>query len=41
MKYLIVLELIMNDDKEKWVSDIPKIDPEFSFKTKQKNPLNK
>lgn len=35
MKYLIALELIMNDDKEKWVSDIPEIASEFSFKTKQ------
>lgn len=50
MKYLVALELIMNDNKEKWVSDIPEIESEFSFKTKKphknktkqkETPLNK
>lgn len=31
IKYLIALELIMNDDKQKWVSDITEIESEFSF----------
>lgn len=30
VKYLIKLELIMNDKKQKWVSDIPELESQLS-----------
>lgn len=35
IKYSIELELIMNDKKQKWVSDILEIELQLSFKEKK------
>lgn len=41
IKYLIGLELIMNDEKQKLVSDITKIESQLSKKIKRTTPPNK